>query len=135
MAGLIHILIVDDSKTVRKIIRKELDHVKNYLGDVHVEEAENGFKALELLRANPKIDIIISDWNMPEMDGLAFVEKLRSQSEYDNIPILMITVNRSKNDVMQAVKSGVNGYLIKPFKEDQLLRKIAHLLKYRTSNS
>lgn len=130
--ALIRILVVDDSRTVRRIIREELNQIQQHLGEVEVLEAENGKKALELLiGGREKVDMIISDWNMPELDGLTFVRALRENPSTKDVPILMITVNRTKEDVMAAAREGVNGYLIKPFKEDQLLRKVANLLKYR----
>ena len=122
----IPVLVIDDSYTMRRIIAKVLEKMGNF----RVITAENGFVALEKLHESD-VKLIISDWNMPEMNGIDFVKAVRSLRKYDNVPILMVTSVNFKKEVYEAVKSGVNGYLVKPFKEDDLIKKIKSLMKYR----
>jgi two-component system chemotaxis response regulator CheY len=75
--------------------------------------------------------MLITDWNMPEMNGIEFVKAVRALERYNNIPILMVTSVNFKKEVYEAVKSGVNGYLVKPFKEQELLQKIQSIMKYK----
>ena len=119
------VLVVDDSPTMRKIIVRTLGRI----GEFQCVEAGNGLEALRLL---PTISarLIISDWNMPEMNGLDFVRAVRACESYREIPILMITTVNQTKDVFDAVKSGVNGYLTKPFKEEELEAKVRKLMQY-----
>ena len=117
------IITVDDSSTMRRIIKNTL--VK--LGFTNVLEAENGVEALEVMAKN-KIDMIITDWNMPEMDGLTYVKTVRTQPEHQTTPILMITTEAAKEDILTALKSGVNNYVVKPFTPDTLQEKVFKLL-------
>jgi two-component system chemotaxis response regulator CheY len=110
---------------MRKIIRKTLEK----LGVFSIVEACNGLDALTKLHGL-NANLIISDWNMPEMNGIDFVKAVRALEEYNNVPILMVTTVNYKREVFEAVKSGVNGYLVKPFKDDELIQKIQTLLKY-----
>ena len=75
-----------------------------------------------------KVNFVITDWNMPEMDGLSFVTTLRSMSEYKSLPILMVTTRSVKDDIMEALKAGVNNYIVKPFTPDTLKDKIEQVL-------
>ena len=75
-----------------------------------------------------EINFVITDWNMPEMDGLTFVSTLRSMEEYKNLPVLMITTRSVKDDIMEAMKAGVNNYIVKPFTPDTLKAKIDQIL-------
>lgn len=117
------ILIVDDSPTMRRIIKNTLER----LGHKDSVEAGNGKEALQQLKEHP-INFIVTDWNMPEMNGLEFVTELRSTPEYENLPILMITTRGMKDDVLQAVQAGVNNYVVKPFTPETLEQKISKLL-------
>jgi two-component system, chemotaxis family, chemotaxis protein CheY len=119
------VLLVDDSPTMRKIIHGCLEK----LGKFIVIEAGDGLEAIEILDKN-KIDLIISDWLMPRMDGLEFVRKVRESKKYGEVPILMITVNNYKRDVLAAMNTGVNGYLVKPYREEEFEQKIESILKY-----
>jgi two-component system chemotaxis response regulator CheY len=112
-------LIVDDSSTMRRIIINTLAK----LGYQTFLEAGNGREALEKLAAGP-VDLIITDWNMPEMDGLDFVRSLRSTTYGKNVPVLMVTTNAANADVAEAIKAGVNNYVVKPFTADTLKEKI-----------
>lgn len=121
--GDIRILAVDDSPTMRRIIINTLKRA----GYSNVQEAQDGKDALAKIRVD-KIDFVITDWNMPEMDGLTFVTNLRSAEETKNMPILMVTTRSVKDDIMEAMKAGVNNYIVKPFTPDTLKAKIEEIL-------
>ena len=122
MAG-IRILAVDDSPTMRRIIINTLKRA----GFADVIEATDGRDALAKMKVE-KVDFIITDWNMPEMDGLTFVSNLRSIEEYKAVPILMVTTRSVKEDILEAMKAGVNNYIVKPFTPDTLRAKIEQVL-------
>ncbi|MBC7196499.1 MAG: response regulator [Deferribacterales bacterium] len=117
------IITVDDSSTMRRIIKNTLMKI----GFSNILEAANGIEALEVLAKN-KVDLIITDWNMPEMDGLTFIKALRAKSEYKEIPILMVTTEAAKEDILTALRSGVNNYIVKPFTPETLQEKVFKLL-------
>lgn len=117
------IITVDDSSTMRRIIKNTLTK----LGFTNVLEAANGVEGLDVLAKN-SVDMIITDWNMPEMDGLTFVKTVRSKEEYKNTPILMVTTEAAKEDILTALRSGVNNYVVKPFTPDTLQEKVNKLL-------
>jgi len=113
------ILVVDDSLTMRKIIVNSLSR----LGFKEVVEAENGKKAFESL-SKGGADLILTDWNMPEVSGLELVQMVRGNEALKKTPILMITTNSAKEEVVEALKAGVNNYLVKPFTPEALKEKI-----------
>ncbi len=117
------ILAVDDSPTMRRIIINTLKRA----GFNDVVEASDGKDALAKLKVE-QINFIITDWNMPEMDGLALVTTLRSSDEFKNMPILMVTTRSVKDDILEAMKAGVNNYIVKPFTPDTLKQKIEQIL-------
>ena len=117
------ILAVDDSPTMRRIIINTLKRA----GYQDVIEAQDGKDALAKLKVE-KVNFVITDWNMPEMDGLTFVTTLRSIEEYKNLPVLMVTTRSVKEDIMEAMKAGVNNYIVKPFTPDTLKAKIEQIL-------
>lgn len=117
------ILFVEDSPTMRRIIANSLSKI----GVKEVVDAENGMDALEKMKDHD-FDMIITDWNMPEMNGKELVEHLRGQDKYKDTPILMITTRGMQDDVLTAIKSGVNGYIVKPFTPDVLKKKMTELL-------
>jgi len=119
----IRILAVDDSPTMRRIIINTLKRA----GFADVIEATDGRDALAKMKVE-KVDFIITDWNMPEMDGLTFVSNLRSIEEYKAVPILMVTTRSVKEDILEAMKAGVNNYIVKPFTPDTLRAKIEQVL-------
>lgn len=122
--GYEHVIItVDDSSTMRRIIKNTLQK----LGFANVIEAGNGIEALDAM-ASTKVDMIITDWNMPEMDGLTYVKTVRTKAEYKETPILMVTTEAAKEDILTALKSGVNNYVVKPFTPDTLQEKVFKLL-------
>jgi len=112
-------LIVDDSSTMRRIIKNTLKRV----GYEDIIEAGNGREALEIYG---DADIILTDWNMPEMDGLEFVKNVRKSNQ--SIPILMVTTNAAKDDIVEALKNGVNNYIVKPFTPETLKEKVESVL-------
>ncbi len=115
----IRILVVDDMSTMRRIVKSIL----NQLGYNNIDEAENGKQALAKLKAE-KYDFVVTDWNMPEMDGLSLVKAIRSDAELKNIPVLMVTAEGKKENVIEALKAGVNNYIVKPFTPEVLKEKI-----------
>lgn len=117
------VLFVDDSPTMRRIIKNSLQKI----GFNELIEAEHGIDALEKIEGED-VGLILSDWNMPEMNGKQLVEKLKSNPKYKDIPIIMITTRGVKEDVISAVKLGVAGYVVKPFTPDILKGKIQKAL-------
>jgi two-component system chemotaxis response regulator CheY len=119
-----HVIVtVDDSSTMRRIIKNTLQK----LGFNNILEAGNGIEGLDVMAKN-KIDLVITDWNMPEMDGLTFVKAIRAKPEYQDLPILMVTTEAAKEDILTALRSGVNNYIVKPFTPETLQEKVFKLL-------
>lgn len=116
------ILFVEDSPTMRRIIANSLKKI----GITNIAEAETGVDALEKIQKT-EFDLILTDWNMPEMNGQKLVEHVRKMDKYKNVPILMITTRGMEDDVMTAIKSGVNGYLVKPFTPELLKKKMVEI--------
>jgi two-component system chemotaxis response regulator CheY len=109
------VLVVDDFATMRKI-------VKNVLKQINIEnvvEAENGKHALNVLKSE-EVDLIISDWMMPEMTGIEFLKVCKEDEEKKKIPFIMVTAEGQKDSVMEAIKLGVDNYIVKPFTPDKL---------------
>lgn len=119
------ILVIDDSITMRRIIIKNL----NSVGLSDVVEAENGEDALNKLEG---VDLILTDWNMPVMNGLKFVSTMRRMEPYKDIPIIMITSLGSKGDVIEALKNGANDYIVKPFTSNTIIEKVKAFEKCST---
>ena len=118
------VLIVDDFSTMRKVIRNLLKQ----LGYENIVEAEDGVTALEALRSQ-KIDFVISDWNMPNMTGFELLKQVRADGALAKTPFLMVTAESLKENVVEAVKAGVDNYIVKPFTADVLSEKIAEIEK------
>ena len=116
------ILLVDDSKTMRTVQSKILTQ----LGYSEIREAENGVDAWNKVEELMP-ELILLDWNMPEMNGLEFLKKLRASGE--TVPVIMVTTESEKARVIEAVKAGVNNYVIKPFTPDQIGTVIDETLK------
>lgn len=116
------VIFVEDSPTMRRIIMNSL----NKIGISQVVEAENGVDALEKI-GDQDFDMVITDWNMPEMNGEELVKELRGSSKYKDTPILMITTRGMQDDVMTAIKMGVNGYIVKPFTPEVLKKKMSEI--------
>jgi len=117
------IIAVDDSPTMRRIIINTLKRA----GYTDVIEANDGKDALAKMKVE-KPNLVITDWNMPEMDGLTFVTILRGMDEFKKLPILMVTTRSVKEDIVEAMKAGVNNYIVKPFTPDTLKAKIDQTL-------
>ena len=117
------ILAVDDSPTMRRIIINTLKRA----GYNDVIEANDGKDALAKLKVED-INFVITDWNMPGMDGLTLITTLRSMDQYKKLPVLMVTTRSVKDDIMDALKAGVNNYIVKPFTPDTLKQKIEQVM-------
>ncbi|HRR39892.1 MAG TPA: response regulator [Syntrophales bacterium] len=124
----ISILVVDDFATMRKVIRNLLKQV----GYENIVEAENGEAALSVLKSR-KVDLIISDWNMPTMSGYELLKAVRADDELQKTPFLMVTAEALKDNVVQAVKAGVSNYIVKPFTAEVLNDKISQIFKKTAS--
>jgi two-component system, chemotaxis family, chemotaxis protein CheY len=119
-------LIVDDSSVMRKIVERALRQAGLDLKEVH--EAGSGVEGLEVLRTN-SVDLILSDINMPSMDGLEFLRQIRAQNLAAGVPVVMITTESSEEHVRQAIQAGARGYIRKPFTPDQVKERVLPLVK------
>lgn len=120
----IKILVVDDFATMRKVIRNLLKQV----GYENIVEAEDGVTALRVLKSQ-KVDLIVSDWNMPNMTGLELLKAVRSDEDLKPTPFLMVTAEALQDNVIAAVKAGVSNYIVKPFTAEVLNDKIKKILE------
>lgn len=118
------ILVVDDFATMRKVIRNLLKQI----GYENIVEAEDGINAMKVLKSQ-KVDLIISDWNMPNMTGLELLKAVRGDDELKPIPFLMVTAEALQENVIAAIKAGVNNYIVKPFTAEMLNEKIKKILE------
>lgn len=115
------ILVVDDSRIMRNIVKNTLKSMYDVEdGFVEAEDGEEAFKILE----SKVIDLVLLDWNMPRLNGLDLVKKLRKMDQYKTLPIIMVTSEAAKYNVIEAVKAGVNDYLVKPVTEKNLYNKV-----------
>ena len=117
-------MVVDDSPTMRKIVVNALKR----LGYNDIIEAEDGKDALAKLHIE-QVDFIITDWNMPNMNGLEFTKTIRASQEFKDLPILMVTTRGMKEDVLDALQARVNNYVVKPFTPQVLKQKIEQILQ------
>ncbi len=115
-------LVVDDFSTMRRIVRNLLKE----LGYPHVEEAEDGADALSKLRGG-NFDFVISDWNMPKMDGLTMLQSIRADAALAKLPVLMVTAEAKKENIVAAARAGASGYVVKPFTAATLDEKLAKI--------
>ncbi len=113
------ILVVDDFATMRRIIKNILKE----LGYQNIDEADDGGSALAKLKLE-SFDFVITDWNMPSVSGLELLKSIRSDPKLKDMPVLMVTAEALKENIVQAVKEGVNNYIVKPFTADTLKEKI-----------
>ena len=118
------ILVVDDSRIMRNIVKNTFTTLKI---PCHYLEAENGKKALQLLETN-KVSLIFLDWNMPEMDGLEFLKKVRTMPDYQKLPIIMVTSESAKYSVVDAFKAGITDYIVKPVQDKVFKEKLSGLV-------
>ena len=116
------ILVVDDSITMRRIIINSLKSA----GYDDIVEAGDGIEGLSNMEG---AELVLTDWNMPEMDGLTFVKEIRRSEVYADIPIIMITTEGAKKEVVDALKQGVNNYIVKPFDKDTLVAKVEETIR------
>ncbi len=116
------ILVVDDSSTMRRIICNSLKQI----GQEDTVQAEHGADALAKLKENPDIELILTDWNMPMMDGFEFLTHVREENK--TIPVIMVTTEAEKANVVKAIKAGANSYVVKPFTPDVIAEKLKPFL-------
>ena len=121
-------LVVDDFSTMRRIIKNLL----NDLGYANVTEADDGQTALPILQAGG-IDFLVTDWNMPGMPGLDLLKAVRSDPKLAKLPVLMLTAEAKREQIVEAAQAGVNGYVIKPFTAVTLKEKIDKILEQRSA--
>ena len=113
------ILIVDDFSTMRRIIKNLLRD----LGFTNTEEADDGTTALPMLQSG-KFDFLVTDWNMPGMQGIDLLKNVRADSNLASMPVLMVTAEQKREQIVEAAQAGVNGYIVKPFTAQTLKEKI-----------
>ena len=113
------ILVVDDFSTMRRIVK----NILRQLNFVNIIESDDGSTALDVLQRE-KIDLVISDWNMPKMTGLELLKVLKADDALKHIPFLMVTAEAQQENIIEAVKSGVSNYIVKPFTAETLSQKI-----------
>lgn len=116
-------LVVDDSSTMRRILINMLYK----LGYRDVVEASNGREALSRL-GEAQVDLVITDWHMPEMSGIDFIRTLRTDARHGTTPVLMVTTNAGKDDIVEAMKAGVTSCVVKPFTPDTMKEKLEAVL-------
>ena len=118
------ILVVDDFSTMRRIVRTLLKEI----GYVNSDEAEDGARALQKLRAE-RFDFVVSDWNMPNMTGIELLKAIRADEALKHLPVLMITAEARKENIIEAAQAGASGYIVKPFTAATLDEKMTKILK------
>jgi two-component system chemotaxis response regulator CheY len=119
MGSAVRFLVVDDFSTMRRIIKNFL----NDLGYNHVQEADDGMTALPILKSGT-IDFLITDWNMPGMQGIDLLRAVRSDPNLSSLPVLLVTAEARRDQIVLAAEAGVNGYIVKPFTAQTLKEKI-----------
>ena len=117
-------LIVDDFSTMRRIVRNLLKEI----GFANAEEAEDGAVALNMLKAT-KFDFVVSDINMPNMNGFELLKNMRADDNLKGVPVLMVTAEAKKEDIVLAAQTGANGYIVKPFTKATLEEKVQKILQ------
>lgn len=118
------VLVVDDSSTMRRIIVNTLSR----LGYKDCLQGADGIEGWDALSTNSDVGIVVTDWNMPNMNGLEFVKKIRAEKKYSDVPIIMVTTEGGKAEVITALKAGVNNYIVKPFTPQVLKEKLQAVL-------
>ncbi|MDH3632714.1 MAG: chemotaxis response regulator CheY [Gammaproteobacteria bacterium] len=122
----INILIVDDFSAMREIIRNLLHE----LGFDNTSEADDGQTALPMLKTG-KFDFLVTDWSMPEMDGLTLLKTVRADEQLSDLPVLMVTAEAKREQIVDAAEAGVNAYIVKPFTAETLKEKIDRIFQPR----
>lgn len=118
------VLVVDDSPTMRRIVVQMLKR----LGYGDISEANDGKEALGMLQGGSGFELLLTDWNMPIMNGMELVQAVRSDDQLSSIPILMVTTRNMKQDIVAAMRAGVNNYVTKPFDPKTIKEKIDKVL-------
>ncbi len=118
------ILVVDDFSTMRRIVKNQLRE----LGFSDIHEAEDGGSAFDVLKSRP-IDFVVTDWNMPGVSGLELLKKIRADQALAHLPVLMVTAEAKRDQIVEAAQSGVNGYVVKPFNAVTLQSKIEKIFE------
>ncbi len=123
-----NILIVDDSKIVRRVLTNTVARFfkKPEYKELNIFEAEDGLVAMEIMDKE-KVDIMLLDWNMPNMTGEEVVEAVRANKEWNKTRIVMATTEGSKESVLKMIKKGANGYMVKPFKEEAIFKTLENI--------
>ena len=116
-------MVVDDFSTMRRIVRKILKDLQFQ----EIIEAENGAEAFELLKTN-KVDLIVSDWNMPTMTGLELLKRVRADDRFKGLPFLLVTAEAQKENIIEAIQAKVSNYVVKPFSPAVLAEKLAKII-------
>lgn len=120
----IKVLVADDFATMRKIIRNILKQI----GFENILEAEDGHAALQVLK-NEEVGLVVTDWNMPNLSGIELLRQIRQNPKTAKVPVLMVTAEGLKENVLEAVKAGVNNYVVKPFTAEVFQEKIEAIFK------
>ena len=116
------ILVVDDFSTMRRIIKNLL----NDLGFMNIVEADDGNTALPILKKGG-IDFLVTDWNMPGMTGIELLKQVRADDKLSTLPVLMVTAEQKREQIVEAAEAGVNGYIVKPFTAQTLKEKMSKI--------
>jgi two-component system chemotaxis response regulator CheY len=112
-------LVIDDSRVVRTIVGSILREL-----GYEVTEAANGREGLERLRANPAAQLVLVDWNMPEMSGIELIREVRKESRFDHVSLVMVTAETERGQIQEALLAGANEYVMKPFTKDAIAEKL-----------
>ena len=118
------VMVVDDSRIMRNIVKNTFTALKIPCEFI---EATNGREALQQLLSH-KVDLVLLDWNMPELSGLDFLKKVRAMDQYKNLPIIMVTSESAKYNVIEAIKSGATNYIVKPVNEKKFIEKLSKIV-------
>jgi two-component system chemotaxis response regulator CheY len=124
------VLVVDDFATMRKIVRNILKQI----GFTNIVEADDGANALEIIKSE-KVDFVVTDWNMPNMTGLELLKNIRAENNAKDVPVLMVTAEGLANNVVDAVKAGVDNYIVKPFTAETVQTKIEQIFAKRSAGA
>ena len=124
------VLVVDDFATMRKIVRNILKQI----GFTNIVEADDGAAAMSIIKKD-KIDFVVTDWNMPNMTGLELLQNIRAEEKAKDMPVLMVTAEGLAENVVDAVKSGVDNYIVKPFTAETIQVKIEQIFAKRAGKA
>jgi len=120
------ILVVDDFSTMRRIVRNLL--VELGFSNPLIQEADDGENAIAMLRSQP-FDLVVTDWNMPNMTGIDLLKAIRAEASLKGLPVLMVTAENNRDQIIAAAQAGVNGYVVKPFSAATLEEKLARIFE------